>query len=122
MVDENENEDAAEFFLERAAIMEIDGGLSQADAEFYAAVATRRWCLQRGIPEPNLPRYLLVTRLSRISETAIADGIDRETLMRIFLRHAGELSANYPGPSTLTLSRSSEAPSWKIWLGTETSI
>ncbi len=47
---ESTNENCAEFFSERAAIMEFDGGLSRADAEAAAYEATerhRRECWER---------------------------------------------------------------------------
>ncbi|MFM0554799.1 hypothetical protein P0D69_28085 [Paraburkholderia sediminicola] len=41
--------DALEFWAERAAIMQFDGGLSQPDAEYGAAVLMRRYAEAHGI-------------------------------------------------------------------------
>lgn len=50
-------ENATEYLLERAAIMEIDGGLKRYDAEFYAVVATWRFCRRTGAREPSVLSY-----------------------------------------------------------------
>ena len=47
------SESALEFFAERAAIMQYEGGLSRPDAEYYATVLTRRYCARTGIDEPK---------------------------------------------------------------------
>ncbi|MDR6412212.1 UNVERIFIED_ORG: hypothetical protein ABIC62_005712 [Burkholderia sp. 1595] len=41
--------DALEFWNERAAIMQYDGGRSQPDAEYFAAVLMRRYAQRHGI-------------------------------------------------------------------------
>ncbi|MET3233798.1 UNVERIFIED_ORG: hypothetical protein ABIC54_006013 [Burkholderia sp. 1263] len=41
--------DALEFWSERAAIMQFDGGCSQPDAEYFAAVLMRRYADRHGI-------------------------------------------------------------------------
>ncbi|SEI14947.1 hypothetical protein [Paraburkholderia hospita] len=48
VVDMDES-DAMEFWEERAAIMQFDGGRSQPDAEYYAAVLMRRYAERHGI-------------------------------------------------------------------------
>ncbi|BEU21555.1 hypothetical protein [Paraburkholderia sp. 22B1P] len=55
-------ENATEFMLERAAIMEIDGGMKRYDADYYAIVQTWRYCMRTGIAEPTEYRYKLTTR------------------------------------------------------------
>jgi hypothetical protein len=54
---EEDTANATEYMLERAAIMEIDGGLKRYDAEFYAVVATWRFCRRTGAVEPTSLRY-----------------------------------------------------------------
>jgi len=39
-----DTEQADEFYAERVAIMEFDGGMPRDQAEYLAAVATYRWC------------------------------------------------------------------------------
>lgn len=59
----NEHRDdfaAYEFFLERTAIREIEGGLKRFLAEGLAAVETRRYCQRHGISEPMDARYRLL--------------------------------------------------------------
>lgn len=41
--------DALEFWAERAAIMQYDGGRPQPDAEYYAAVLMRQYADKHGI-------------------------------------------------------------------------
>jgi hypothetical protein len=59
---EYDDENAEEFFRERTAIMHIDGGLVMHEAEFFAAVATRRYCRRQGLDEPRDPRYRMITQ------------------------------------------------------------
>lgn len=54
---EDDAENATEYLLERAAIMEIDGALKRYDAEFYAVVATWRFCRRTGAREPSALSY-----------------------------------------------------------------
>jgi hypothetical protein len=54
---EDATTNATEYLLERAAIMEIDGGLKRYDAEFYAVVATWRFCQRTGAREPSALSY-----------------------------------------------------------------
>jgi hypothetical protein len=42
-------DDRLEFYEERAAIMEFEGGMSRADAERGAAVLTNRYCDRKGL-------------------------------------------------------------------------
>ena len=46
---------AVEFFMERMAIREVDGGMSRYQAEAFARADTRRWCSRTGNAEPRLP-------------------------------------------------------------------
>jgi len=46
------DEDAREFFEERAALIEFDGGMPRRHAERYALEQT---CEQFGLPVPDLP-------------------------------------------------------------------
>lgn len=55
-------ENATEYLLERAAIMEIDGGLKRYDAEFYAVVATWRFCQRTGARETSALNYKYLSR------------------------------------------------------------
>lgn len=52
-----DNENATEYLLERAAIMEIDGGLKRYEAEYFAIVATWRFCQRTGSREPSALNY-----------------------------------------------------------------
>ncbi|RKP44696.1 hypothetical protein [Pararobbsia silviterrae] len=58
-------DDALEFFLERAAIMQYDGGKDLADAEFAALSRTRVYCERMGITQPKTD-YFARFRLYRI--------------------------------------------------------
>ena len=49
----NSTENALEFFAERAAIMQYEGGLSRPDSEYFAVVLMRRYCERKGIDEPS---------------------------------------------------------------------
>jgi len=62
MKDEGEAENATEYMRERAAIMEIDGGLARADAEYFAVVATWSFCSRTGRTEPRTPYYKMISR------------------------------------------------------------
>lgn len=44
---------AVEFFPERMAIREVDGGMRRYQAEEWAMVDTRHYCRRTGIPEPR---------------------------------------------------------------------
>ncbi|KWF99064.1 hypothetical protein [Burkholderia cepacia] len=55
--------DAVEFFLERMAIREVDGGMKRYEAEEWAMVDTRRYCQRTGIPEPRDGRYRVFVQL-----------------------------------------------------------
>lgn len=57
-----DNDNATEYLLERAAIMRIDGGLKRYDAEFYAIVATWRFCQRTGAAPPKALNYHLISR------------------------------------------------------------
>jgi len=46
--------DAIEYFYERAAIMQYEGGKLRMEAEFSALCLTRRWCNQHGHDLPEL--------------------------------------------------------------------
>ncbi|QQC65846.1 hypothetical protein [Paraburkholderia ginsengisoli] len=52
-----ESENATEYLLERAAIMEFDGGLKRYEAEYFAIVATWRFCYRTGAREPESLNY-----------------------------------------------------------------
>jgi hypothetical protein len=54
---DDDAENATEYMRERAAIMEIDGGLRRYEAEFYAVVATWRFCQRTGVKEPTALNY-----------------------------------------------------------------
>lgn len=54
---------AVEFFLERMAIREIDGGIQRYQAEEWAMVDTRHYCQRTGIPEPRDGRYRVFVQL-----------------------------------------------------------
>jgi hypothetical protein len=53
---------ACEYFDERAAIMEFDGGLPRYQAEFYAVVATRRYCERNNRTPPQTLYYSMIVR------------------------------------------------------------
>jgi hypothetical protein len=57
-----DNENATEYLLERAAIMEIDGGLKRYDAEYYAIVATWKLCNRTGAVEPTALNYRMISQ------------------------------------------------------------
>lgn len=57
-----DNENATEYLLERAAIMEIDGGMKRYDAEYYAIVATWKFCNRKGAVEPTALNYRMLAR------------------------------------------------------------
>ncbi|GJH31459.1 hypothetical protein CBA19CS91_01900 [Paraburkholderia hospita] len=59
---EDDSYNATEYLRERMAIMEIDGGLKRYDAEFYATVATWRFCYRTGRVPPEDHRYKLTSR------------------------------------------------------------
>jgi hypothetical protein len=59
MPDEAEN--ATEYLLERAAIMEIDGGLKRHEAEYFAIVATWRFCDRTGAVQPTALNYKMIS-------------------------------------------------------------
>ena len=50
-------EDATEFYEERAAIMEHDGGIKRYNAQFYAEHLTRVYCRRKGKPLPKGPKF-----------------------------------------------------------------
>jgi hypothetical protein len=54
--------DAREFYQERAAITEYDGGLRRYDAEFYACVAVWRYCHRTNAAPPTLGYYRVLER------------------------------------------------------------
>lgn len=58
-----DNENATEFLLERAAIMEIDGGLKRYDAEFFAIVATWKFCNRTGAAPPTVLNFKMISRV-----------------------------------------------------------
>ena len=58
-------DDALEFFLERAAILQFEGGMGGADAEFGAVALTRAYCARMVIGEPDHP-YVYAMRGGRI--------------------------------------------------------
>jgi hypothetical protein len=57
-----DDENATEYWRERAAIMEIDGGLKRWQAEFYAVAQTWRYCQRFGKVEPKTVYYRLQVR------------------------------------------------------------
>lgn len=59
---DDDTSNATEYLIERAAIMEFDGGLKRFDADYYAAVATWRFCQRTGAREPNSINYKYVSR------------------------------------------------------------
>jgi hypothetical protein len=59
---EDEAESATEYMRERAAIMEIDGGLKRYEAEYFAIVATWRFCERTGATEPKAFNYRMISR------------------------------------------------------------
>jgi hypothetical protein len=66
---------AREYFEERAAIMEFDGGLPRHRAEFFAVVATQRYCNRRGISPPRTAYFAMVARyLQGDEEIAPSEG------------------------------------------------
>jgi len=50
-------DDATEFYEERAAIIEYDGGVKRYDAQFYAEHLTRRYCERTGKSLPKDPKF-----------------------------------------------------------------
>jgi hypothetical protein len=54
MVDQS---DAMEFFMERAAIIEIDGCRNRPDASYAAEFLTRRYCDRHGIDYLETPGF-----------------------------------------------------------------
>jgi hypothetical protein len=58
-------DDPLEFFMERAAIIEFDGGSPRHEAEFRAAVLTVRFCDTRGLDKPEHPLIWFCT-LNRV--------------------------------------------------------
>jgi hypothetical protein len=58
-------DNAEEFFLERAAIMQYDAGMLRMDAELAALCLTRRWCDRHGIDHPELG-YFYALRIAVI--------------------------------------------------------
>jgi hypothetical protein len=59
---EDEAENATEYMRERAAIMEIDGGLKRYQAEYYAVVATWRFCERTGATAPKAFNCRMISR------------------------------------------------------------
>jgi hypothetical protein len=57
-----DNDNATEYLLERAAIMEIDGGLRRHEAEYFAIVATWRFCERTGASQPTALNYRMISR------------------------------------------------------------
>jgi hypothetical protein len=57
-----DNENATEYLLERAAIMESDGGLKRHEAEYFAIVATWRFCERTGAAPPTALNYRMISR------------------------------------------------------------
>ncbi|WP_111935868.1 hypothetical protein [Paraburkholderia bryophila] len=64
----DDDTDSREYLAERAAIMEIDGGLPRHQAEYYATIATRRFCDRTGRLPPQTAYYEIVTRFMRPRE------------------------------------------------------
>jgi len=62
MQDEHHEFSGLEYFLERCAKRELDGGLKRFLAEGLAAVDTHRYCMRCGISEPMDTRYRLLFR------------------------------------------------------------
>lgn len=48
------DEDAREWFWERAAIREFEGGLSRPEAEYLALEDTERWIVNRSTSRPSM--------------------------------------------------------------------
>lgn len=53
---------ATEYLIERAAIMEFDGGLRRHEAEYFAIVATWKFCQRTGAQEPTAINYKYLSR------------------------------------------------------------
>ncbi len=62
MQDERHDFSGYEFFMERCAIREVDGGLKRFLAEGLAAVETQRYCRKHGVSEPMDTRYRLLVK------------------------------------------------------------
>lgn len=58
-------DDALEFFLERMAILQFEGGFDLSDAGFGAVALTRVYCERHGLSEPSHP-YVYAMRGGRI--------------------------------------------------------
>lgn len=58
----DDDQNAREFYEERAAIMQYDAGMKRYDAELYATVATWRLCQVFGYTEPRDTVYSILTR------------------------------------------------------------
>ncbi|MEX3840283.1 hypothetical protein [Paraburkholderia sp. BR10882] len=54
-------DNATEFFEERTAIMQFDGGIDPVDARYYAMVLTRLYCQQHKLTEPDLQYFKAFT-------------------------------------------------------------
>jgi hypothetical protein len=50
------------FYLERAAIIEIDGGRPRPDADYAAIIRTRIYCDRHSVDCPDTPDFKLVSR------------------------------------------------------------
>jgi len=57
-----ESDNATEYLLERAAVMEFDGGMKRYDAEWFAIVSTWRFCQRTGAREPAALNYKYLSR------------------------------------------------------------
>jgi len=64
----DDDTDSTEYYAERAAIMEFDGGLPRHQAEFYAVVATCNYCRRRGLTPPLSEHFRMVMRYLRGDE------------------------------------------------------
>lgn len=58
-------DDAEEFFIERCAIMQFDGGLRAYEAELVALQRTRTYCALKDKPEPALG-YFYALRMTTV--------------------------------------------------------
>lgn len=61
-MDNDDGSNAEEFWAERIAIMQFDGGMKGMDAEHFAAIRTKRWCKQTGHAEPRGTRWFLFSK------------------------------------------------------------
>lgn len=59
---QKDDTDSREFYEERVAIMEFDGGLPRRLAQYYAVIATARHVERTGCTPPRDPYYEITAR------------------------------------------------------------